>query len=235
MDVDGDEDPEEAEKLRRLQERWKYDSDDVPPVGPDGPRRAEQNFSGRPTIPSTYFPLIFFNPIINNISQLPPPHHDPLLRNPITHALLNDPSIPVTGPRLPNTLCHSISTWHATAALSQGSRSDALPSGYRSTAVPTWASATHGTRQWYSRAMAHQIKKMQPPTAAPQMRISSNGGMRPPSIPATGMPTNGIQINGIKNNGLQANGLQAKWPPAQRPSTVQWSSSQWPSDQWHPD
>ena len=41
MDVDGDEDPEEAEKLRRLQEQWKYDSDDVPPVGPDGPD--EQN------------------------------------------------------------------------------------------------------------------------------------------------------------------------------------------------
>src|SRR6266571_4765313 len=27
-----------------------------------------------------------------------------------------------------------------------------------------------------------QLKKMQPPTAAPQMRISSAGGMRPPSM-----------------------------------------------------
>lgn len=39
MDVDRD--PEEAEKLRRLEERWKYDVDDVPPVGPEGPD--EQN------------------------------------------------------------------------------------------------------------------------------------------------------------------------------------------------
>ena len=34
-------------------------------------------------------------------------------------------------------------------------------------------------------AMQHQIKKMQPPTTAPQMRISSNGGMRPPSVPVS--------------------------------------------------
>jgi len=32
-----------------------------------------------------------------------------------------------------------------------------------------------------------QLKKMQPPTAAPQMRISSGGGMRPPSIPLSTM------------------------------------------------
>lgn len=38
MDVDEDkEDPEEADRLRCLQERWRYDSDDAPPVGPEGP------------------------------------------------------------------------------------------------------------------------------------------------------------------------------------------------------
>ncbi|KAF8161887.1 hypothetical protein BJ912DRAFT_1099566 [Pholiota molesta] len=33
MDVD---DPAEAERLKRLEEQWKYDADDVPPVGPEG-------------------------------------------------------------------------------------------------------------------------------------------------------------------------------------------------------
>jgi enhancer of polycomb-like protein len=33
MDVD---DPEEAERLRRLEEQWRFDADDVPPVGPEG-------------------------------------------------------------------------------------------------------------------------------------------------------------------------------------------------------
>jgi len=27
---------EEAESLKRLEERWKFDIDDMPPVGPDG-------------------------------------------------------------------------------------------------------------------------------------------------------------------------------------------------------
>ena len=34
--MDIDEDQEESERRRRLEERWKYDSDDTLPVGPDG-------------------------------------------------------------------------------------------------------------------------------------------------------------------------------------------------------
>ncbi|KAF8880702.1 hypothetical protein CPB84DRAFT_1851784 [Gymnopilus junonius] len=37
----------------------------------------------------------------------------------------------------------------------------------------------------------HQIKKMQLPTATPQMQISSNSGMRPPGIPVTNLQPNG--------------------------------------------
>ena len=40
-------------------------------------------------------------------------------------------------------------------------------------------------------AMQQQLKKMQPPSATPQMRISSNGGMRPPGIPVTNLQANG--------------------------------------------
>ncbi|KAF8911447.1 hypothetical protein CPB84DRAFT_1742864 [Gymnopilus junonius] len=39
--------------------------------------------------------------------------------------------------------------------------------------------------------MQHQIKKMQLPTATPQMQISSNGGMCPPGIPVTNLQPNG--------------------------------------------
>src|SRR6266511_3781801 len=35
--------------------------------------------------------------------------------------------------------------------------------------------------------IVQQLKKMQPPTAAPQMRISSGGGMRPPSVSLSNM------------------------------------------------
>jgi enhancer of polycomb-like protein len=50
-------------------------------------------------------------------------------------------------------------------------------------------------------SIQHQIKKMQPPTAAPQMRISSNGGMRPPNMSVPNLQTNGMQPNGLQTNG----------------------------------
>lgn len=149
MDVDADEDPEEAEKFRRLQEQWKYDSDDTPPVGPEGPD--EQN---RILVddyhPKYVFCSDFSDPIINKFSQLPPSYHDPLQRD-------RSPRPPQrskhTGyrSRLPNALCHSISTWHATAAISQRSHLDALPSRCRSTAVSTRTSFAHGSGQRYPR------------------------------------------------------------------------------------
>ena len=125
------------------------------------------------------------------------------------HALLNDPSIPVTGP---DSRTHYVIPYRLGMPPPPYRRDPGLmryPQGIApqqfTPGHPLPMALVNGTPV----AMAHQIKKMQPPTAAPQMRISSNGGMRPPSIPATGMPTNGIQINGIKNNGLQPNGLQA--------------------------
>jgi len=62
-----------------------------------------------------------------------------------------------------------------------------LPLGQLPPNHPLALAAANGTPI----SMPHQIKKMQPPTAAPQMRISSNGGMRPPSIPVSNLQTNG--------------------------------------------
>jgi enhancer of polycomb-like protein len=35
-EMDVDEDPEESERQHRSEERWKYDQDDMPAVGPQG-------------------------------------------------------------------------------------------------------------------------------------------------------------------------------------------------------
>lgn len=34
--MDVDDEPEESELRKRLEERWKFDANDVPPIGPDG-------------------------------------------------------------------------------------------------------------------------------------------------------------------------------------------------------
>ena len=36
FDVDDIDDEQEGERRRQLEERWRFDSDDAPPVGPDG-------------------------------------------------------------------------------------------------------------------------------------------------------------------------------------------------------
>ena len=40
----------------------------------------------------------------------------------------------------------------------------------------------------------HQIKTMTPPVLGPQMRISSNGGLRPPAVPAINLQSNGNTV-----------------------------------------
>ncbi len=36
LGLNEDEDPEDEEQYRRLEERWRFDWDDIPPIGPDG-------------------------------------------------------------------------------------------------------------------------------------------------------------------------------------------------------
>lgn len=40
--VDMGEDPEDEERRRRLEERWRFDLDDTPPIGPEGPEEHDR-------------------------------------------------------------------------------------------------------------------------------------------------------------------------------------------------
>lgn len=42
---ESDSDAEVLEKHRRIEERWKYDDDDVPPVGPEGPEEQDRKLA----------------------------------------------------------------------------------------------------------------------------------------------------------------------------------------------
>lgn len=153
-EMDVQEDDEESERKRRLEERWKFDLDDVPAVGPRG--ADEEN---RILIDDYDFPYLSHRMILMNDAD----HYN----------MLTDPSLVVQAPdgrqqvvvpfRLggPPTLVRRdqngvLRAYHP--LINGGIPSGAMPS-------PTGVS----------------IKKMPPPNAIPQMRISSNGGMRPPS------------------------------------------------------
>ncbi|KAF9483666.1 hypothetical protein BDN70DRAFT_799389 [Pholiota conissans] len=176
-----DEDPEEAERIRRLEERWKYDADDVPPVSPEG--ADEQNR------------ILIDDYDINYL------RHTMTLYQESDHMqLLNDPTVIITTsdnitvPIVPYRLGMPPPPYHRRDA---STMMRYPPNAMHPQVHPLGMTAAAGTPV----SMQHQIKKMQPPTAAPQMRISSNGGMRPPS-----MSVPNVQTNGMQNNGLQTNG-----------------------------
>jgi enhancer of polycomb-like protein len=170
MDVDEKEDDEGADRLRRLQERWRYDSDDVPPVGPEGPDEQDRV-------------------LVDDYSPKYLRHIMPLFQESDLIQLMNDPTIPavIDGRSvmvMPFRL--GMPNPHPQQRMPQNVRQfnpGNLPPNH-----PLALAAANGTPV----SMQHQIKKMQVPTAAPQMRISSNGGMRPPSLPTPAVQTNGI-------------------------------------------
>ncbi|KAF5310721.1 hypothetical protein D9619_007669 [Psilocybe cf. subviscida] len=172
MDVDEDkEDPEEADRLRCLQERWRYDSDDAPPVGLEGPDEQDR------VLVDDYNPKYLR-------------HIMPLFQESDLIQLMNDPTIPavIDGRSvmvMPFRL--GMPNPHPQQRMPQNVR-QFNPGNLPPNHPLAIAAAANGTPV----SMQHQIKKMQVPTSAPQMRISSNGGMRPPSLPAPAVQTNGI-------------------------------------------
>ncbi|KAA1475661.1 hypothetical protein DENSPDRAFT_883731 [Dentipellis sp. KUC8613] len=54
-------------------------------------------------------------------------------------------------------------------------------------------------------SMQAQLKKMQPPMNVPQMRISNNGGMRPPSTPTISVPLQSVaSVTGLSVQHMQS-------------------------------
>ncbi|GLB37128.1 putative enhancer of polycomb-like protein [Lyophyllum shimeji] len=149
---------EDAERKRRLEERWRFDADDIPPLGPDGPE--EQN-----------------RVIVDDYSPKLLRHSMTLFLDQDQQGLVNDASIPVINdgrqqlvvpfrlgivPPLLRRLPH-------------GAPRAGVPQAYQK--VSPVASIPNGTPI----SMQQQLKKM-PPPIVPQTRISSNGGMRPPQV-----------------------------------------------------
>lgn len=176
QEMDVDEDPEELERKRRLEEKWKYDMDDLPSTGPGGVDEQDR--------------------ILVDDYSLPYLRHTMTLYTDDDHwNLLNNPSIRVPGPGgtlhdvIPFKLGQSQQQQTVMRRDAQGvlraypvTVNGMVPPGFPRN-HPLAMAAVGGTPV----AMQHQIKQMQPPTTAPQMRISSNGGMRPPVLPVSNL------------------------------------------------
>ncbi|OCH93358.1 hypothetical protein OBBRIDRAFT_328810 [Obba rivulosa] len=167
--------PDAREQTRILEERWRYDDDDSPPTGPDGPDEKDR------TLIDDYDPKY----LVRQAS---------LLSEQDYQSLMTDPTLIVTGdhgqkqaivpfrlglpppppmPRRDVPISQRPGPSPTTPGMT-GARS--LSSSVRLSPV---ANGTHGTPV----AMQTQIRNMPPPSSLPHMRISSNGGMRPPITP----------------------------------------------------
>ncbi|KAJ3498436.1 hypothetical protein NLJ89_g10220 [Agrocybe chaxingu] len=176
-DMDVDDTPEEQERQQRLEERWKHNLDDAPPVGPEG--ADEQDCVLVDDYDATYL------------------QHSMTLHSDPDHLhLVTDPTLILT---------NSEGQQHAVLPYGLGIANADDQAG-RSGRSTTGHPHPLMTMQNGIPVAMQQIKKMQAPTAAPQMRISSNGGMRPPSVPT------------VAN--LQANGAVTQHPAPPHPLPV---------------
>ncbi|KAH6911225.1 hypothetical protein BKA70DRAFT_1220258 [Coprinopsis sp. MPI-PUGE-AT-0042] len=150
MQVD-EEDPEEQERSKRLEEKWRFDSDDALHVAPR---------------------------LRYSMSVLTEADHIALTVDPILH-------LPTADGRQTAVLPYRLGMQQMVRRDAQGNlRSHTLqPMLPPNHALALQANIAGAVAAGTPVTMQHQIKKMPPPTAVPQMRISSNGGMRPPSTP----------------------------------------------------
>ncbi|EAU81386.1 hypothetical protein CC1G_05216 [Coprinopsis cinerea okayama7 len=164
MEVD-EQDPEEVERLKRLEAQWRYDADDGPACGPEGPEEQDR------ILVDDYDPTYL--------------RHAMTLFTEADHAHLSvDPTI-----HLPNANGQQSSVIPYRLGMPPMVRRDAQ--GNLRPVHPMTGAFLPGIVPQHPglrapNAMHHQIRKMPPPNVLPQMRISSNGGMRPPSVPPSG-------------------------------------------------
>ncbi|RDB21980.1 Enhancer of polycomb-like protein 1 [Hypsizygus marmoreus] len=155
VEMDGEED----EQMKKIEEQWRYDADDLPAVGPEGSE--EQNR----ILVDDYQPTILRQSMT-------------LFSEADQQSLTTDPAIPI----VVDGRQHMVTPFKlGTTPMRRdgnGATRPIAPQGHPQPGVPiALPNSIHGT------SLA-QLKKMPPPTSVPQMRIS-NGGMRPPSIVAS--------------------------------------------------
>ncbi|TFK38452.1 enhancer of polycomb-like-domain-containing protein [Crucibulum laeve] len=169
-DMDVDNDPEEEERKRRLEERWRFDMDDGPVIGPQGADEQDRV-------------------LIDDYDSKYLRHTMSLLADPDQQSLMTDPTITV-----PAGEGRQVTFMPFRLGMPQPLMRRDAAGLMRAAMVPAGMQAGHpvALANGVPVAVAHQIKKMPPPNAVPQMRISSNGGMRPPGVSVvTGMQSNG--------------------------------------------
>ncbi|RDB31064.1 Enhancer of polycomb-like protein 1 [Hypsizygus marmoreus] len=152
-------DGEEDEQMKRIQEQWRYDADDMPAVGPKGSE--EQNR----ILVDDYQPTILRQSMT-------------LFSEADQQSLTTDPAIPI----VVDGRQHMVTPFKlSTTPMRRDGNGATHPialQGHPQPGVPiALPYSIHGT------SLA-QLKKMPPPTSVPQMRIA-NGGMRPPPIVAS--------------------------------------------------
>ncbi|KAJ2913088.1 hypothetical protein MD484_g7323, partial [Candolleomyces efflorescens] len=170
MDVD-EEDPEELERMKRQEERWRFDQDDAPPSP-----TADESVR---TLVDEYDPKYL--------------RHSMMALSDMDHQMLTTDQtlyLPTAeGRQL------TVVPWRIGYGQPMVRNPNYRPAPPAMLATPPAGASANGAAGQgvpvgTPVALQH-LKKMPPPTAIPQMRISSNGGMRPPSVPASALPPNG--------------------------------------------
>ncbi|KAH9935624.1 uncharacterized protein B0H18DRAFT_976555 [Fomitopsis serialis] len=205
-----DDDVEEEEHKQRLAERWKFDADDVPAVGPDGPEEKDR------VLIDDYEPKYLV-------------HHMTLLSEQDMASLMPDPTLTVTSS---DGRQQTITPFRPG---SQGQYGRSMPQVARQLPAPMTPARPLQSLQSSSSGLsisqagtpvsvATQLKQMAPP-AIPHMRISSSGGIRVPGLPT--VPAINMQAplaNHDANGHADSSDRPAKSPALQSPRSQQHGS-----------
>ncbi|KAK2462409.1 hypothetical protein APHAL10511_005715 [Amanita phalloides] len=156
---------EDEDELQRLTERWRFDPDDGPVYGPQGADEQDRI-------------------LVDDYDSKYMKYSLKLLGEGEQHNLVTEPAITVPTPegRYQTVIPYRLGMMAITrrdpgASVRPYPPPGVVPQGHPPAhAIPL--PGANGT----SLAIQHQVKKMPPPNSVPQMRISSNGGMRPLAV-----------------------------------------------------
>ncbi|TFK31904.1 enhancer of polycomb-like-domain-containing protein [Crucibulum laeve] len=232
MDTDEENSDEREERRRRMQERWRFDMDDEPAVGPQGADEHDRVLIDDYDSKYAFFPFSLPSVIVLTLCERYLRHMMALLSDPDQQSLTTDPTITVpTGegrqtvvtpfrlgmpqpPMRRDAMGHVRAVHPGMTPPVSAEMSPVTMQMVNGTPVPVQmvngtpvpVQMVNGQAQVQmvndnpmqvqmnneTSVPVHQIRKMAPPGSV-SMRISSNGGMRPPS--AGGMHANGTQAN----------------------------------------
>ncbi|THH11138.1 hypothetical protein EW146_g8143 [Bondarzewia mesenterica] len=157
------------EILWRIRDRWKFDSDDEPPVGPEGADEQDRVLVDEFDVGRLKKSMTFYHGDDHNRLSTDSTIYVPLPDGrvqPVLPFRLGALQMPRGGRSMPPPQSAQMAAMQAQAQAQQASLALSMPQ-------------TSGTPI----SMQAQIKKMQPLVNVPQVRLSSNGGMRPPATP----------------------------------------------------